>query len=196
MNFKTELIKTIQTDCVANWHQTAPEVKQTDFMGLVEKQHLQNYLLWHEEDKARDPKADDKQIAQVKRNIDQLNQRRNDLIEAVDSRIYELLIENEIVMDPGSQMNSETPGNIIDRCSIMALKIYHMAEQTRRQDVDKQHIDSTKEKVLRLTEQRDDLSDCLFDLYEDISNGKRHFKVYHQYKMYNDPTLNPEIYKK
>jgi len=191
-----DVVKTIQSDCVENWHQVTPEVTQTGFLGLIEKQHLQNYLLWHEEDKARDPKADDSQIAKVKRNIDRLNQKRNDLIEAVDSRISELLVENKTLMKSTSPMNSETPGNIIDRCSIMSLKVYHMAEQTRRPDANEEHIDQAKQKVLRLTNQRNDLFACLFDLFDDIENGKRHFKVYHQFKMYNDPTLNPEIYKK
>ena len=191
-----DLVKTIQSDCVENWHHVTPEVTQIGFLGLIEKQHLQNYLLWHEEDKARDPKADDSQIAIVKRNIVQLNQKRNDLIEVIDSRIYELLVENKILMEQRSPMNSETPGNMIDRCSIMSLKIYHMAEQTRRQNVVEEHIEQAKQKVLRLTKQRNDLFTCLFDLFEDIEKGKRHFKIYHQFKMYNDPALNPEIYKK
>ena len=189
-------IKTIQTDCVNHWHHLTPEVKQIGFSGLIEKQHLQNYLLWHEEDKARDPEADDQKIAEVKRNIDQLNQKRNDLIEAIDSRISELLMEKGITMNQSAPLNSETPGNMIDRCSIMSLKIYHMAEQTKRKDVTPQHVQEAKQKVVRLTEQRNDLFDCLFDLFVDIEKGNRQFKVYHQFKMYNDPTLNPQIYKK
>ncbi len=194
--FKPELINSIQSECVINWHIGSPKAIRTDLSGLIEKQHLQNFLLWHEEDKARNPKANNSLIADVKRNIDLLNQKRNDLIESIDSRICELLAEHEIIMNQDSPMNSETPGNIIDRCSIMALKIYHMSEQTERKSVSDQHIQLAKQKVLRLTEQRNDLFNCLFDLFENIKCGKRHFKIYHQFKMYNDPALNPEIYKK
>lgn len=155
------LINSIQTDCVDQCHHMTLEVKQNGFTGLIEKQYLQNYLLRHEGDKARDPKADDQKIAEVKRNIDQLNQKYNDLIEAIDSKLSKLLLENGIAINQTSPMNSKTPGNLIDRCSIMTLKIYHMAEQTQRTDVTSPHILQAEQKVARLTLQRNDLFNCL-----------------------------------
>lgn len=188
-------IDTIQQEAVSAWHQHSPKITQSGILGIVEEQHLQNYLLWHQEDIARDPDASDATIAQVKRNIDGYNQKRNDYIEQLDESILDHLQAEGIVMNPNSPLNSETPGSMIDRCSIMALKIYHMAEQTQRTDVDQEHLAQSQRKVQVLSTQRDDLFDCLYNLINDIQSGFRQFKLYRQYKMYNDPTLNPQIYK-
>jgi hypothetical protein len=48
-----------------------------------------NMELWREEDKARVP--DDLQVAQAKRNVDKLNQKRNNLIEQIDDYILQSL---------------------------------------------------------------------------------------------------------
>lgn len=155
-----------------------------------------NYELWHQEDIARDPDAVDSEIARVKRNIDKLNQKRNDMIEQVDEKISETLYSRNISLTENARMNSETPGSIIDRLSINMLKIYHMLEQTLRSDASQQHIEKCKQKLSILEIQKKDLSNCLTELLEDLEKGDRFFKVYRQMKMYNDPALNPVLYSK
>lgn len=189
-------IDLLQTELVKKWHQYPPEAVITDnrLLMLVEQQHLQNFLLWHEEDIARAPDADDREIARVKRSIDLLNQKRNDLIEQIDETLIEHLNEAKIEINENAPSNSETPGSIIDRCSIMSLKIYHMNEQTTRRDVAQEHREVSTRKLRTLQVQREDLLECLYQLMEEIKRGTRKFNLYRQFKMYNDPSLNPRIY--
>ncbi|MBU2513603.1 DUF4254 domain-containing protein [bacterium] len=193
-----ELIKKIdllQTELVKRWHEKVPKLSLDGFLGLVEEQHLQNFLLWHEEDIARAPDVDDQEIARVKRSIDRLNQKRNDLIEQLDEAFIELLKKYGFEMRKDTPANSETPGSITDRCSIMALKIFHMKEQTVRVDVDAHHLEEAAIKARVLKIQREDLLESLYRLIDDVKEGRRQFKLYKQFKMYNDPTLNPKIYR-
>jgi hypothetical protein len=83
---------------------------------------------------------------------------------------------------------------MIDRLSILALKIFHMRKQTRRPDASTAHIDTCRAKLQRLTAQRNDLACCLDQLLNEAQSGHAYFKVYRQFKMYNDPNLNPYLY--
>ncbi len=154
-----------------------------------------NYKLWHLEDLARDIDADDKTIASVKRQIDKQNQIRNDNIEKLDILIYNYLKENNITPKT-DDFNSETPGSIVDRITILSLKIYHMKEETLRKDASPEHIKNCKNKLEILINQRNDLAIALEKLLKDIINGNKKHKLYFQFKMYNDPELNPVLYKK
>lgn len=196
-NYMNDLrkIDLIQMDLVKKWHRETPQSTRDGFLGLMEQQHLQNFLLWHEEDIARAPDVSDQEIVRVKRSIDQLNQRRNDLIEKLDETIVSTLEEAKVTIRKDSPINSETPGSIIDRCSIMSLKIFHMKEQTYRKDVDQDHREEAIRKVMILQVQREDLFSALFQLIDDVKAGVRQFKLYKQFKMYNDPSLNPKIYQ-
>ena len=154
--------------------------------------HRYNSLLWQEEDKARRTDVDAAEIAASKRLIDQFNQKRNDAIEAMDEAILTELRHIEPAAD--ARLNSETAGAMIDRLSILALKIFHMREQTERMDADFSHIEACRNKLERLIDQRKDLACCLDTLLQEAAQGRAYFKVYRQFKMYNDPTLNPYLY--
>jgi len=153
--------------------------------------HRANFDLWHEEDKAREPGASDAVIAEVKHSIDRLNQHRNDLIEAMDR----LLLEAAGHQSPEAPLHSETPGLILDRLSILALKIFHTEEEAHRESASEAHREKNRVRLALLKEQRDDLVVCLDALWADVLTQRRRFKLYRQMKMYNDPDLNPAIYK-
>lgn len=156
----------------------------------IEANHRCNNLLWDEEDLARRRDVPDAEIAANKRAIDGYNQRRNDAIERIDEHLLAALGEAA----PGARLNSETAGAMIDRLSILALKVRAMREQTERTDATPEHVAACRAKLARLQEQRGDLAGCLDALLDDALAGRAYFKVYRQFKMYNDPALNPYLY--
>ena len=158
----------------------------------IEENHRCNGLLWDEEDLARRRNAPDSEIAGNKRSIDRLNQQRNDAIEKIDEQLLALLAA--IQPRPDAELNSETPGSIIDRLSVLSLRIRQMKLQSERTDVEPAHVEACLGRLTRLHEQRADLAGCLDQLLADCASGNRRFKVYRQFKMYNDPALNPAIY--
>ena len=197
--FKVSELLEKQLKEVLQWHVKLPEtyyLETSDFPSLVSRQHYVNFELWHQEDMARDPDAPDSKIAAVKRAIDVLNQRRNDMIEQMDQYLLDELQNKKIMYTSETEMNSETPGSIIDRLSINALKIYHMDEEIQRPNVKEEHRKKCSEKLSVLHEQRNDLKESLKKLLSDLSNGKKRLKVYQQMKMYNDENLNPVLYQK
>jgi uncharacterized protein DUF4254 len=191
MVFPSEVIA-IHDQLTSRWHQDASVGAGTGLEALIIQQHRQNFALWHEEDRARAALASAEDIAQTKRNIDALNQIRNDLVEAIDRELLQQLESAQVKMT--GELHSETPGMIIDRLSILSLKIFHTREQAERKDVASEHIQRNRERLEVLLQQRRDLADCLTLLWRDFQAGRRRFKLYRQLKMYNDPELNPEIY--
>jgi hypothetical protein len=184
------------------WHETANEqesrapVNTGDaWLDLVARQHRANFDLWHIEDEARAPRVSDAELAAVKRRIDQTNQLRNDLAEELDRNLLAWLGARGLPKTDAA-LNSESPGLIIDRLSILALKIFHTHEETERKDAPAGHGERNQERLEVLNEQRADLAACLDALWQDTVSGVRCFKLYRQMKMYNDPALNPAIYRK
>jgi len=144
---------------------------------------------WAYEDIIRDPNIDPVAALKLKRKIDASNQDRTDTVEFIDS--YFLEIYKDIQAKPTAKINSESPAWVIDRLSILALKIYHMQLETVREDASDSHKQSCQKKLDTLLEQRKDLSTAIDDLLEAIESGDKYMKVYKQMKMYNDDELNP-----
>lgn len=188
-----QLLKT-QSQKVIDWHIKLDLTESQLPWSFIEENMKWNFMLWHEEDIARIKDIDPLRIVEAKRNIDQYNQARNNAMEKIDEWILSYFETNQVI--PGEKMHSETPGMMIDRLAIMALKKFHMEEETLRKDVDQSHIEKCSSKVLVLTEQIADLSNSLEIVINDLLESKLQFKVYRQFKMYNDPSLNPELYNR
>lgn len=149
---------------------------------------------WHLEDIIRDPHIDPIEALNIKRRIDRSNQDRTDLVEQIDSYFRQKY--SDVTPLPDARLNTESPAWAVDRLSILALKIYHMREQTERTDASEDHIERCRAKLIVLLEQQKDLSLAIDQLLEDIQEGRKYMKVYRQMKMYNDPSTNPVLYGK
>jgi hypothetical protein len=178
-------------------------VEADDLRSWIATNHFHNCSLWAQEDLARRTQAPDAEIVANKRAIDRHNQARNDAIERIDEFLLSALdlvdpatLASALprsTVAPGARLNSETAGSMLDRISILGLKIAAMRAQTERQDVDDAHRQSCAERLQRLLQQRADLGACYDELLADSHAGRAYFKVYRQFKMYNDPRLNPAL---
>ena len=187
------------------WPDQEPPPPPGELWRWVQANHRFNSLLWAEEDLARRTTVADAEIAANKRAIDRHNQARNDATERVDELLLTALglVDAESArsdapvsrVPAGARLNSETAGSMGDRLSILALKVHAMRAQTRRGDVDEAHRAASRVKLERLLQQRADLAGCLDALLADAAAGRSYFKVYRQFKMYNDPRFNPELVK-
>ena len=148
---------------------------------------------WHLEDLIRNPNIDSNKGLELKHRIDKSNQNRTDIVEKVDD-YYFSIFKNTSEKD--SKINTESPGWVVDRLSILNLKIYHMNEQVERKNVTSEHILNCEKKMVVLQNQRIDLSNSFDELLEEYKEGIKKMKVYRQMKMYNDSNLNPELYQK
>ncbi|HWA25472.1 MAG TPA: DUF4254 domain-containing protein [Lacunisphaera sp.] len=184
-------IATRQAELTARWHKTNPAAGGEGFTRLLEENHLRNFSLWHEEDVARRDDLGFEVVYRAKRNIDRFNQERNNFAEQLDQAIAAELQPRA----SGCPRNSETPGMMIDRLSILALKEYHMHEESVRADASAEHRAKCADKLGRIRRQRDELTACLDELLTEVAAGRRTFSVYFQFKMYNDPALNPQLYR-
>ncbi|MDP0501953.1 MAG: DUF4254 domain-containing protein [Verrucomicrobiota bacterium JB022] len=183
----------LQRERTVRWHEEKPQASlQEGLLALVEQNHLRNFLLWHEEDVARRDDLGAEAVYKAKRAIDGYNQQRNDFMEKIDQHFVDVLQP----VTEGVPFNSETPGMMCDRLSILALKEFHMEEQTQRSDASPEHIEKCTHRLAVIRRQQADLGQALRELVREVREKQRSFRVYYQFKMYNDPSLNPELYRK
>ena len=199
-NSFTQLCNEIFNQAINDYH--VKDNVDTPISNPYDRESIENRLYlkcwidsvqWHLEDLIRDPHIDPLEALKLKRRIDRSNQDRTDLVEQIDSYFRQKYSEVNVL--PDARLNTESPAWAIDRLSILALKIYHMKEQTERTDASNEHISRCKDKLKVLLEQQKDLSTAIDQLLDDIEAGRKYMKVYRQMKMYNDPATNPVLYK-
>ena len=154
-----------------------------------------NFTLWGYEDEVRRKNVSNDYIADLKRKIDKENQKRNDLIDALDALIREDVEKKLGSIDQTLPMNSENPGSLYDRLIILALRSYNLKKEISRKDADIAHIEKCSKMLEQILEKSEDLLKCLKELMEDIYSGRKKIKSYKQHKLYNDPALNPALRK-
>lgn len=195
----TELSNPIFVKAIDDYHVT--DCVDTPIQNPFEEDTIENRLYlkcwidtvqWHFEDIIRDPQIDPSEALVLKRRIDKSNQDRTDLVEQIDTYFREKYSNVEVL--PDATINTESPAWAVDRLSILALKIYHMKEQTLRTDASPEHLAKCQAKLNVLLEQQVDLSTAIDQLLADIEAGRKYMKVYRQMKMYNDPSTNPVLY--
>jgi hypothetical protein len=197
--FNPDSLVKYQDALIRKWHKNM--IQENDLpqkQGLdsaILKNAFFNFSLWHTEDEARRRDVPDKRIAEIKRQIDRYNQLRNNAIEETDASLIQQLSQCK-TYKRNKPLNTETPGSVCDRLFILALRIYHMKEETRRKDATLDHRKKCKEKLDILLLQRQNLSKSLDELMKEYRTGKKSLRVYFQMKMYNDPSLNPALYRK
>ncbi|MFM1961200.1 MAG: hypothetical protein RLZZ172_45 [Bacteroidota bacterium] len=186
--------------CVSDFHQHNNVDAQADnpyaessAAHLLYRKHYIDTVQWHLEDIVRDPHIDPVAGLALKRRIDKSNQDRTDLVEQIDDHF--LTAFAGVVPLDKARVNTESPAWAIDRLSILVLKIWHMQEEVKRQDADAAHRDKCSQKLQVLLEQQQDLLTSIDELLADLASGQMRMKVYRQMKMYNDPALNPVLYK-
>lgn len=184
-------IADLHRECIVRWKNRELILSHQNFLALVEENHSFNFQLWHAEDRARRDDMGYEFVYLAKREIDHCNQQRNNRMEAMDEWLYTAL---KPASPNDCPVHSETPGMMIDRLSILALKAYHMDLQAKREEVGEAHRQNCYRKWQMILAQQTQLMDCLQHFFNEIITKTRTFRVYHQFKMYNDPTLNPQLY--
>lgn len=191
----------IFNQAIADYHRTdsihAKEANPFDassIEGLLYRKNWIDTVQWHLEDEVRAPNIADADVVALKRWIDRSNQDRNDTVEKIDD--WYLNQFRSVKPQPGARLNSESPAWILDRMSIICLKIYHMELETRRTDAAEEHRKKCAGRLTILNEQQTDLGGCLEEYIADILAGSKTMKVYRQMKMYNDESMNPVLYQK
>ncbi len=190
----------LMQDVIARWHvaeakiegwetvtDALPGTRAEGWAATTELLQLINTFQWHEEDRSRAHGAGDEVLGAVKRSIDASNRRRVQTVDRLDDLIFHQLKEARVLAE-GVPLNSESPGSIIDRLTVLALKIYHIGEaigELDESDTDQaDEIRGLRDKLENLNEQSSDLGTCLDILMTGILEGRIGLKLYRQVKVY------------
>jgi Protein of unknown function (DUF4254) len=157
-------------DFAQSWHCKAPDTSPAAGSIATKALHLHamNFDLWHHEDALRRLGADDHEVAHRKRVIDDLNARRHAAIEDIDATLFDRFNRDR---NQSARLHTETPGMIVDRLSVLTLRIVHTNRAEQRSP-----------RLAILGEQYEDLLVGLEQFLTGMRSGEIGFKLYRQFK--------------
>lgn len=151
--------------------------------AAITRLHSVNAHLWNTEDRVRATSLPADRVADFKREIDQLNAERNALAERAD----EVLGPLAGAARADAPLHTETLASVLDRLSVLTLRIWHSERASDRDDL-------AKRRVPALHRQRDELFTALDSLTADVLAGTRRLPLPARYKLYGvDETAAAEI---
>lgn len=165
------------------------------FENTLNQLLVSNFKIWGYEDEVRRKDLPDAEIANLKRKIDKENQNRNDIIDNIDALLQEDILNMRKKIDKALPLNTETPGSVFDRLTILALRSHSLRKEIERKDANDVHVNRCKGILKEIGERSRGLVKCLAELLEDYYSGRKQLKSYKQHKLYNDPGLNPSLRK-
>ncbi len=161
-----------------------PETNDPGFLAAVVRLHGCNLNLWELEDRVRRSELTDAEIVSVKRGIDRENLRRHDAIEALDRAALDLLDSCATPPQPDAPLHTESPAMVIDRLSVLALRIHHLRralDGEGLQDAKRMRL-SEKQSATELQVQA--LIEAALLYFDELSRGARCFSAVTQVKWY------------
>ena len=148
-----------------------------------------NKILWDLEGSARLSELGDRHVAEAKKNIDIHNQQRNDLTREIDTVLHRLLDVSRGVKE---SFYSESPGMIIDRLSIIFIKLSVVEKIISLIEEDSLRLEYLEKERILLS-QIESLGNFL-DLYiERLLRKEVFFEIQQPVKIYNDVRVRKYI---
>jgi len=150
--------------------------QSSGLLGLLLELHRNNLVQWNREDAARRDSADDRAVAAAKRDIDALNTKRHELVEAIDAELAAGLAQ-----DPAAPPTTESPAMVFDRLSVLVLRTSFTEEAASSERVDR---DIYAARLPVLHHQLALVQEGLEALFEDVRTGRKRFEPYQSLKLY------------
>lgn len=161
-----------------------------NFRQALYENTLANCSLWEQEDVCRNAGLPAASIAEAKRRIDPLNQRRNDMIEAMDEYV-EKIRPNHRRRRLG-RLHSESIGMIVDRLCIMRIRRHHLTRILQGSGPEAT-LSEAASRLSVLSTLEDSLQGCLWQLVNGVADGSVRSASWRALKLYNDPRFNPHF---
>lgn len=148
-------------------------------IGLLLGLHENNARQWDREDAARRDRADDHAVADAKRDIDALNAKRHDFVEAVDAALAAAIDQS-----PSAPPTTESPGMVFDRLSVLVIRIACTEDAARAAPGESDRYEA---RLPVLHAQLASLQAALEALIDDVRAGRKRFVPYQSLKLYGAP---------